>query len=149
MDETRRGRSTLEGEVRGMEVSEADEIKRLRDQNARLKKLVAELSVAEVGACKDLEHKVAWAREAAKRREFPITLFQDSIEFQGDDLSRQFGRATAFAKIYHARGFSENDFWEDTASLCRLLAYLYEEERLGRDPFPEPPAIRSGQDEID
>ena len=29
----------------GMEVSEAEEVKRLRDENARLKKLVAELSL--------------------------------------------------------------------------------------------------------
>lgn len=97
----------------------------------------------------DLELKVAWAREVAKRRELPITRFQDSIELQGNDLSRQFERATAYAKIYHKRGFSENDFWEDTASLCRLLVELYEEESLGKAPFSEPPEIRLGQDEID
>jgi cell division protein FtsB len=34
-----------EGEVRRSEVSEAQELKQLRDENARLKRLVADLSV--------------------------------------------------------------------------------------------------------
>ena len=39
-------RSTrLEGEVRGMDVSQAQEAKQLRDENTRLRKLVADLSL--------------------------------------------------------------------------------------------------------
>ncbi len=45
MDETRSGRLPREVKYGGMEVSEAKEVKHLRDENARLKKLVAELSL--------------------------------------------------------------------------------------------------------
>ena len=47
----------------GMDVSEADEVKHLRDENARLKKLVAELSL-DKHMLQSVIEKPPWARRA-------------------------------------------------------------------------------------
>ena len=60
-----------------MEVNEAQEVKQLREENARLKKLVADLSL-----CKDmLQSKLAptWSHDCVARdfpREFPMIRFR-------------------------------------------------------------------------
>ena len=49
-----------------MEVSEAQEVKQLREENARLKKLVAELNL-DKDMLQSVIRKTAWARRAAGR----------------------------------------------------------------------------------
>jgi putative transposase len=48
----------------GMKVSEAEEVKHLRDENARLKKLVADLSL-DKDMMQSVIRKTPWARRAA------------------------------------------------------------------------------------
>jgi hypothetical protein len=96
-----------------------------------------------------LQSKVSWARDVAARNKFSAAHFQDPIDLQGNNLSKLFERATAFAKAYRLERFSETEFWEDTRNLCQLLVWLYEEERLGKAPLSDQPEIRSGQDEIE
>jgi len=97
----------------------------------------------------DLERKVSWARNIAENKGFPVSRFQDAIDAQGNDLSRQFERATAFAKLYRDDSFSESEFWDDTTSLCKVLVCLYDEERLGKAPYSDQPELHSGQLEIE
>src|SRR5271165_1952144 len=54
----------------GMEVSEAQEVKQLREENARLKKLVAELSL-DKDMLQSVIRKTPWARRAADRGAAP------------------------------------------------------------------------------
>ena len=53
-----------EAKYGGMDVSEAEEVKHLRDENSRLKKLVADLSLDE-DLLRSVIRKTPWARRAA------------------------------------------------------------------------------------
>jgi putative transposase len=52
----------------GMEVSEAEEVKHLRDENSRLKKLVADLSL-DKDMLQSVIKKTPWARSTKDRSE--------------------------------------------------------------------------------
>lgn len=91
----------------------------------------------------DLAHQVEWARKIAEGQGFPLMDFCDSIELNGNDLSRQFERATALAKRYSIENFTDWDLWNDLQKLCRLLIQLYENERLGKSPVSDAPEAES------
>lgn len=97
----------------------------------------------------DLEERVAWARRVAIGLSFPADGFKDRVDLQGNKLSRQFEKATAYAKKYDIDQFSESNFWHDLEILTRLLIGFYECERLGKAPLSDQPEVISGQEDID
>lgn len=77
-----------------------------------------------------------------------VDRFNDEIQLQGNDLSTQFERATAFAKVLQVGQFTEEEFWEDITELCRILLELYEQDRMGKDPVSEQPEVLVGEAEV-
>ncbi|MCC9039104.1 hypothetical protein, partial [Neisseria gonorrhoeae] len=60
-----------------------------------------------------LKERVAWARSVPASIGFVPGKFSDSIELHGNNLSRQFERAIAYAKRYSLDTFNETEFWSD------------------------------------
>lgn len=95
-----------------------------------------------------LEARVAWARTIAVASKLNVADFGDAIHLEGNDLSRQFERSTAFAKAFDIRQFGELLFWEAIEGLCVLLLTIYESERLGKAPLSGQPEVIDGVQEI-
>lgn len=89
----------------------------------------------------DLAAKVEWARSVIRSKNIPVDRFDDEIQLEGNDLSTQFERATAFAKMLQVEQFTDAEFWEETASLCQILLELYEQDRMGKVPLSEQPEV--------
>lgn len=85
----------------------------------------------------ELQTKVAWARQAAESAGVNVADYSDIVNLKGNNLSRQFERATAFAKSYGIGQLDENVFWSDLQALSNLLVLVYEKERLGKTPLAE------------
>jgi hypothetical protein len=95
-----------------------------------------------------LEASVAWARSIAFGSKLNVAGFEDAIHLEGNDLSQQFERSTAFAMAFEIRQFGELLFWEAIERLCAFLVTLYESERLGKAPLSEQPEVIEGVQEI-
>jgi hypothetical protein len=89
----------------------------------------------------ELEREVSWARRCLATSGQTVDAFRDRVDLGGNELSRQYEKAIAFAKSYEISGFDENEYWADLATLCKLLVVLYEQERLGKAPFSEMPEL--------
>ena len=66
----------------------------------------------------DLALQVEWARNIATKQHFPMSQFNDAIDLKGSDLSKQFERATAFAKKFLIQDFVESALWDSLQTLC-------------------------------
>lgn len=88
-----------------------------------------------------LADNINWARKTTNHHYPNAVYFSESIDLKGNKLSRQFEKATAFAKSYRQDGFKEETFWSDLITLCTFLVTLYEQDRLGRTPLSLPPEI--------
>ena len=99
-------------------------------------------------AVAELQRWIHWAKNIAQSEDFPVSLFQESVDLKGNKLSLQFERATAFAKSYRMENFDEDVFWADIKLLCQLLVKLYERERLGQSPLPDQPEVQTGLEAI-
>jgi len=94
----------------------------------------------------ELKNKVEWAKQTAVSVGFDVNKYSDSIDLKGNDLSRQFEKAIAFAKAYNFGLLNEKNFWLDFCNFCRLLIVIYEKERLGKAPLS---AILENQTELE
>jgi hypothetical protein len=84
----------------------------------------------------ELHNKVAWAKQNTTSKTINLTTYSDKMDLKGNDLSRQFEKAIAFAKEYSFAGFNEVNFWHDLRNFCLILVEIYEKERLGKSPLP-------------
>jgi len=83
----------------------------------------------------ELQNKVEWARQTADSANVDVKNYFDPIDLKGNDLSKQFEKAIAFAKAYGIGQLNEETFWHDLRNFCRLLIVIYEKERLGKAPL--------------
>ncbi len=81
-----------------------------------------------------LESRIAWARALPTTAGFDARRFSDKVELHGNDLSRQFERAIAYARRYEIADFDEPDFWSDVRALSKRLTTIYDFQRQGSDP---------------
>jgi hypothetical protein len=98
---------------------------------------------------KELAQQVQWARLQIAESGHSAKYFSDSVELDGNKLSRQYEKAIAFAKTYKIGEFSEVKFWEDLIHLSKILVVLYGKDRLGKSPLSEAPEIIDARQIID
>lgn len=97
----------------------------------------------------ELASQINWARKVISSKFSSADAFKDAIQLNGNNLSAQFEKATALAKVFTANQFDKIDFIGNLKSLCEFLIPLYELERLGKDPYVQPPEITNFLDNIE
>lgn len=91
----------------------------------------------------ELAGQIGWAREIIASKFEEIEDFNDEIKLEGNALSAQFEKATAFAKVFTVERFDKVNFTNNLKRLCEFLIPLYELERLGKDPFSQAPELNN------
>lgn len=97
----------------------------------------------------ELAAQIGWAREIISSKFDKAKDFNDEIKLEGNALSIQFEKATAFAKEFTVDKFNNVNFIDDLKTLCEFLIPLYELERLGKDPFVQAPEVTNFIDTIE